>query len=33
MRKQASDYADSVAKTDAELAKLRAYLETPAGVA
>jgi hypothetical protein len=33
MRKQAQDYADSVAKTDAELAALRAYLEAPAGAA
>jgi hypothetical protein len=33
MRKQAKDYAESVAKTDAELAELRAYLETPAGAA
>lgn len=31
MRKQAQDYAESVAKTDAELAQLRAYLEAPAG--
>jgi len=31
MRKQATDYAEIVAKTDAELAQLRAYLETPAG--
>lgn len=33
MRKQAQDYAESVAKTDAELAQLRAYLEAPAGAA
>lgn len=31
MRKQAKDYAESVAKTDAELAQLRTYLEAPAG--
>lgn len=31
MRKQAADYAESVAKTDAELAQLRAYLDAPAG--
>lgn len=29
-RKQAKDYADAVAKTDAELEALRAYLATPA---
>lgn len=32
-RKQAQEYAESVAKDDAELAQLRAYLEAPAGAA
>ena len=32
-RQQAQSYADEVAKNDAELAQLRAYLETPAGAA
>lgn len=32
-RKQAQESADSVARDDAELAQLRAYLDTPAGAA
>jgi len=32
-RQQAQQYAESVAKMDAELAQLRAYLETPLGAA